>query len=233
MLAAIGLLQGQNAIPPYQPRPQVSDYAASKAIAGDTQFIGAESLAHSVPISRGGMLFAENHIVIEAAFYGPVRQMVSLAPEHFTLLLNGKKVPILVDSPGAVAGSMRDSIFTTGPNLEASGSVGDAGVVLGRRRPQTGVPGLDTPPGRRPGPPQAPAPENRSGVPLKRPLDVREEIERVSLNRGEYKLPSGGLLYFPFRGKLKSIKNMVLQYSPPGGTPVELTLIPMAVSQND
>ena len=226
ILAAIGLLYGQNAVSVYEPRTRVSDYAAAKAFADNIQFGGAESLAHSVPISRGGMLFAENHIVIETAFYGPIGQAISIAPEHFTLLVNGKTPPILADAPGAVAASMRDSVFSTGPHLEVGGSVGDAGVVLGRRRPQTGVPEIDTTRGRRPAPPQAPVPEDRSGVPRNQPLDVGEEMERVSLPRGECKLPTGGLLYFPFRGKLKSIKSMILRYSPPGGTPVELSLTP-------
>jgi hypothetical protein len=228
-LAGLLIVQYGNAqissIPGFEPRAKVSDYAVSKPLRGESRFLAAESLARSVPVSRGGMLFAENHIVIEAAFYGPVRSTVSLAAEHFTLVVNGKKPEILPDTPGSVAGSMRDSIFSTGPNLQASGSVGDAGVILGRRRPQTGIPDLDTQPGQRPLPPRAPGPENRSGK-TTQPMDVREEIERVSLTRGEFKLPTGGLLYFPYGGKLKSIKSMVLRYHPPEGEVVELTLIP-------
>jgi hypothetical protein len=225
--AVVGILNAQNpSFAGFEPRPKASDYAASKPLVGESRYLAAESLARSVPVSRGGMLFAENHIVIETAFYGTVRSRVSLAAEHFTLVINGKKPEILPDTAGSVAGSMRDSIFSTGPNLQASGSVGDTGVILGRRRPQTGVPDLDTRPGQRPLPPRAPGHEDRSGNAAPQPLDAREEIERVSLSRGEFKLPTGGLLYFPYRGKLKSIKTMILRYHPPQGEVVELNLIP-------
>ncbi len=227
-LAALGssVLEGQipHSIPAFEPRAKASDYAISKPL-GEDKVLAVESLARSVPVSRGGMLFAESHIVIEAAFYGPVRSFLTVAPEHFTLVINRKKPEILADTPGAVAGGMRDSVFSNGPNLQASGSVGNTGVVLGRRRPQTGVPDLDTIPGQRGPLPRAPGQEDRSGNAPQQALDVREEIDRVSLQRGEYRLPSGGLLYFPYRGKLKSIKSMVLRYHPPGAEPVELNIL--------
>jgi hypothetical protein len=209
----------------------VSDYAASAEIAAGRFTLAAESLAHSVPVSRGGVLFAENHIVIEVAFFapsheGPSHQIVAFEPEQFTLRVNRKQPEILPDSPGAVAAGMRDSIFSAGPNLQASGSVGDAGVILGRRRSQTGIPDLDRVPGQRPPLPRAPEQPDRSGNSPPQPLDIDQELQRASLSRGEFRLPTAGLLYFPYRGKLKSIKHMVLRYHPPGRAPVELTLVP-------
>lgn len=174
--------------------------------------IAAESLAHSVPISAGGMLFAENHLVIEVAFFGPSGRSFLIAPEHFTLTINGKRIPLLPDPAGVVAGSMRDSIWNQGPNLEASGSIGNSGVVLGRRHPDTGVPDLDRA-GRDPQMPRAPGQENRSGVPPKQRLDIPAELELVTLTRCECKVPVAGLLYFPYRGKLKAIQSMILHYT--------------------
>jgi hypothetical protein len=214
----------QTNVPRYEPRAKASDYAASLAFGPDgAKSFAAESLAHSVPVSGGGMLFAENHLVIEVAIYGPPGKAESIAAEHFSLFMNGKKIPLLPDAPGSVAAGMRDSMWNSSPNLEASGSVNGAGVILGRRRPQTGVPDIDAT-RRAPQPPRAPTGTGRE--PSKAPIDIAEELDKVSLSRCDCKLPTGGLLYFPFRGKLKSIKSMVLHYTPPNGDTVELKLAP-------
>ena len=105
-------------------------------------------------------------------------------------------------------------------------NVGNTGVVLGRRRADTGIPDIDGS-GRGQRLPRAPGNEDRSGAPPKQPLDIPAELARVSLARCECKLPVAGLLYFPYRGKLKAIKSMVLQYTAAGdGSTVSLEINP-------
>ena len=60
----------------------------------------------------------------------------------------------------------------------------------------------------------------------KAPLDIPAEVTTASLQPCDCKLPVAGLLYFPYRGKLKAIKSMVLRYAPPGGEAVDLKLQP-------
>ncbi len=212
-----------------QPRASASDYAAS-ATFGDRS-LGAEFLAHSVP-APGGVLFAAGHLVVDVGMFAPpgksgVSTVTNIAPEHFTLTHNGKKIPLLTDSAGSVAAAMRESPMNGGPHLEATGSINNSGVILGRRRQETGVPELDRR-GRGEDIPRAPG-QDQVRPPAGVPLNLQAELERAALQRCECKLPSGGLLYFPFAGKLKSIKSLVLHYSPDGdGKPpaVNLTLIP-------
>jgi hypothetical protein len=209
-----------------KPREKPADYAVQANVA-DNLTLTAESLARSIPVSSG-VLFAEDHLVIEVAFFGPVgRRPHKFAPEDFVLLINGSKLPLLPDSPGSVAMSMRDSVFHTRPTLQASGSINNAGVLIGGRRPTIGAPDIDQR-SRGPVPPRVPESTDRSGgVSTRETLDVPKAIEEAALLTCECKTPVAGLVFFPYRGKLKSIRKMVLRYTPqPGTTSVDLNLLP-------
>lgn len=191
------------------PREKPEDYSVRAAIAKDWT-LGAEFLARSVPVADG-VLFSEDYVVIEVKFFGPVGKPIATSPAHFSLTLDaGKKAQKLQpETASLVAASMRDSIFNAGrPNLTAQGQIGNGpGVIVGGRRPTVGAPDID---GRRrgPAPPQAPD----TGPPPKPPIDLGAAVANASLGEYERKPPTGGLLYFAYRGKLKAIKSMVLHY---------------------
>jgi hypothetical protein len=206
------------------PRSKPLDYPVRTVVPGTGIEIAAEHLGHSLPVS-GGMLFAPDHLVIEVALFGSPDKPVALSPQHFSLTINGRKTPLLPDSPGSVAMSMRDSPMNIRPSLQASGSVGNAGVILGRR-PNTGIPDIDAR-NRGPAPPQAPGVPGRSGAGPREEVDIPAAVTRAALADCICKTPLAGLLYFPYTGKLKSIKSMVLHYTPGGdGQPVSLRLLP-------
>ncbi len=208
------------------PRDKPEDYPAKAHLPGTTNIVAAESLAHSLPVN-GGVLFAPDHLVIEVAFFGPSMRPFTIAPGDFTLTINGARVPLSADSAGSVAMTMRDTPWQTRPTMQASGSVGNAEVIVGARRPTIGVPDIDNRT-RGPMPPRAPESENRTGADLKTPLDVNQAVAAAALSACDCKLPVAGLLYFPYTGKLKAIKSLVLHYAPAGteAKPIDLKLFP-------
>ncbi len=227
----LSLLAGSVTLPAQQPqqetpapRSKPADYPVRTIVPGTGIEIAAEHLGHSLPVS-GGMLFAPDHLVIEVALFGSHAKPVAISPQHFILSINGRKTPLLSDSPGSVAMSMRDSPMNMRPSLQASGSVGNAGVILGRR-PTTGIPDIDAR-NRGPAPPQAPGAPDRSGAGTRAEIDIPSAVTSAALTDCNCKTPLAGLLYFPYPGKLKSIKSMVLVYTPGGdGQPVSLRLLP-------
>jgi hypothetical protein len=82
--------------------------------------------------------------------------------------------------------------------------MGDAGVLIGRPRPTSRFPGdrrpdIGNPPGR-----------TTADSPQKEQVDYRRLIEDASLPEGKRMKPAAGYLYFPYDGKLKSIKTVEL-----------------------
>lgn len=214
------------------PRAKASEYQASVAIPGSSSHtLAADYLGHSAPTGRG-VLFAPNHIVLEVAVFGTEPIVVRHA--HFQLQLTGKvapKNPIATDPSSYVAATMREGSIhsANAPNLEATGSLGNAGVILGRRRPSTGSPDLDsTRQGRGPAPPVVGAPgHDRSGNSAEAPIDPVEALAKVELEPGERKMPARGLLFFPYAGKLKPLRTITLLYQPdPNKAAVALPLLP-------
>lgn len=206
------------------PRAKPADYRDhGETSPGSGVIVAAENLGRSVP-AAAGMLFAPDHLVIEVGFLGPAGKVQRIDPRHFTLTVNGKQPPLVPDSPGSVAMSMRDSPMNARPSMQASGSIGNAGVILGRR--PTGIPDIDA---RTRGPelPRAPEPENRSGNAPRGGPDLNETLHTAALRDCECKTPVAGLLFFPYAGKLKSIRTLVLRYTPdPTAKPVVLELLP-------
>src|SRR5262249_50755968 len=118
----------------------VSLYPAHLAL-GERTF-AAEYLARSIPVP-GGSLFTEDYLVIDVAADGPKDDSLTLSASHFALRMNGKKIPILAQTPAVVALSLKFAGWTR-PRLEAGAGLGNAGVVLGRPAPVERFPGDPT-----------------------------------------------------------------------------------------
>ena len=164
-------------------------------------------------------------MVIEVALFGPAAARkadpLRISSNQWTLVINKAKLPLLADTPAMVATSIKypDS---EGPQFTATGSINDAGVIAGapsRRYPPEVNP-RRTPPGQ----PRAPQPEDRSG--LRRSAEsLDEQIRNASLIEGETGLPTAGLLFFRYPGKLTKIKSLELVYQPrPEATAVRIAI---------
>src|SRR5438552_387234 len=68
--------------------------------------LAAEYLARSIPVP-GGSLLTEDYLVIDVAWFGPKYDSFALSSSHFTLRMNGRKTPILTQTPGLVAASLK------------------------------------------------------------------------------------------------------------------------------
>lgn len=228
--AMLWLAQAPNA-DSLPPREKPTEYQASVSISGGCT-LASDYLGHSAPASRG-VLFTPDHVVVEVAIFGS--GAIDLNTSHFRLQLTGgrgaAKEPVRPEPASVVAASMREGSMSSygRPNLEASGTIQDRGVILGRRRPTTGVPDLDSQrPGRGPDPPVTGAPgHDRSGNAKEVPLEPAEALASAEVANGEWKLPVRGLLYFPYRGKLKALKTITLLYQPEANSPaISLSLLP-------
>lgn len=180
--------------------------------------IAAEYLVRSV-ITGEHHFAVEDYLVIEVRFQPVKGERIRLAHEHFTLRLNGRKHGILPQSPQMVAAALKYADWERRPTMTAAGSVGDAGVILGRPPVTERFPGDPRPRQQRlPGPvPRAPEMEDRSGVdkaPRQKPEEV---VVAAALPEEETSHEVRGFLYFPYQGKPKSIKKLELLYSGPAG----------------
>jgi hypothetical protein len=185
--------------------------------------LAADFLGHSFS-GPAGMFAAEDYIVVDVAIYPEPGAAIPAAHSHFTLRLNGRKIPLMTQPAQFVAASLKYEDWTMRPTLTATAGVGDAGVILGRPESTERFPGDPRPRQRRlPNPPSAPAPEDRSGIDRAPPPNPAEICVEQSLPEGEITAPVRGYLYFPFRGKLQSIKKAELLYSR-GGVSATLTL---------
>jgi hypothetical protein len=203
------------------PRSQPSDYPAHAQFPAFE--IGAEYLVHNIPLEKGEY-WARDYLVVEVILVPRGRESIDLSSNQFMLRINGKKSLLYADSPGAVAAALKYPDWQTHPNLSAAAGIGDAGVVIGAppvvgRFPgdPTGVPPRPTP--------QDPNGENPYGVTPDsgRPLD--QAIAIAALPEGRITKFAKGCLFFPFRGKLKSIKALDLVYDPGAGAAPSLALM--------
>jgi hypothetical protein len=151
-----------------------------------------------------------DYLVVEVAIYSTSREPQRVSTGAFTLRLNGKKEALLAQSPNLVAASLKYPDWEYRPHLEARGGTADGGVIVGRPTPTERFPGDPT--GRRlPAPPRAPdsRPNGVEKRTLKTPAEVA--VERA-LPEGDRVLPVSGYLYFPYKGKPKSLKSVELVF---------------------
>jgi len=209
LFLAVALLYSQGTTPKQSP----SDYPVHATVGNLT--LAAEYLVHAIPAAEGSY-FTNDYLVIEASFFGPHLTPVKMSAEHFTLRINGQKSPLLTQAPGIVGASLKYPDWEQRPTLTASAGAGNGQIILGRPVPVERFPG-DPNARRGPAPPRVPESENPSGQAKEPPMPVEERIQRSALPEGEHIVPSGGLLFFPFKGKTKSIRSLELLYDGSAG----------------
>lgn len=207
-LSAGALLSAQGTAP----KPEPTDYPAHTA--ADNGFtIAAEYLVHSIP-SPNVSLVANDYLVVDVAVFGPAKAKLNLTGGNFLLRINGQKTAISPDAPSTVAISMKYSDWTQRPTV--SGGVGaGAGDVTWEPSTAPRFPGDAS--GRPPLPNPVPS-QTDPNVPGKEPeIPIEARIQRVALESGIQILPKSGLLFFPWHGRMKSLKSLELIYQGPAG----------------
>lgn len=151
-----------------------------------------------------------DYIVIELAVFPKAGQTVKINPGQFTLRLNGKKSVLFPATPSMVAASLQYPNSEGYRGIEASGGIGNAGVILGG-------PGRSP---RFPGDPGGAYPRVGVGMPgpAETPMnDAPEAVVRLGWADSEVARPAAGYLYFPYSGKLAKIKTMELLFQGESG----------------
>jgi hypothetical protein len=188
--------------------PSLAWLAAIPAFCGVT----AEFQVRSV--SAGGETFiTPDYLVVEVTVTPPDRREIVVSHSQFTLRMNSKKQLLFPQAPAFVAASLRHPDWEMRPNVMAQAGP----VILGRPQVTERFPGDPVPAqGRLPRPPQAPAPEDRSGIEKERKRP-EEAVVEAALPEGPAALPVKGYLYFAHRGAIKKIKSLELIYRGPAG----------------
>ncbi|SRR5579864_3039652 len=194
-------------------KDKATDYPVH-AVAGKVA-IGADYLVHSIPAGDQTFL-AKDFLVLEVAVFPAFAEPVTIAGRTFTLRLNGAKFPLAPVSPGFVVASLKYPDWEQHPSAEASAGVGNAGVILGRPPAVGRFPDDRT--ASHPNPPRAPTTEEQNGVERTGPESAEEVINRTALPSGPTDHPASGFLYFPFKGKMKSLKSVELIYESEDGS---------------
>ncbi|MEZ5355637.1 MAG: hypothetical protein R2762_23630 [Bryobacteraceae bacterium] len=193
------------AIEPPKPKPEL--YPAHTALNAMT--LAAEYTGSSV-FGRRDTYYLPNYLVIDAAVFPAPRKIVRLSSGHFRLRVNGRKA-LLPQPPGMVALAVNDPAWSMNRRWETTGGVGP--VILGqpRRAPFPGDPTGSDPRNRAP----LPRPvenEDRSGVEKEPPESMQDVVKGEALLEGPVEQAVRGYLYFPYQGKLKSVKKLELLY---------------------
>jgi hypothetical protein len=195
LMAGLGFADGTT------PKPNPADYDVH-AYAGPFD-IGAEYMVHSFSAGEA-MYLAEHYLVVEVAFYPPLKDdVVTIDLAKFKLRLN-HRTALSADPPSQAAASLRPSMFDyQQPRLSGGIGAGPIGVGMGQPGP---VPGSPMP--RQPRTPEAAPP---GGI-ERTPVSPEEVLLNTALPAGSHKGPVSGFVYFRFEGKLKSVKNVELIY---------------------
>jgi hypothetical protein len=199
------------------PKEKSADYMAH-VVVGPVE-IAVDYLAHTIPGARDS-LFVRDYIVVEVAVYAKSR--VDLSAQKFALRLNGKKSPLLAQTPSMVAASIKYPDWGQHPSAVGYGGIGNGGATIGQPAPVERFPG--DPNGRSRPMPRAPDAGEVSGVEKAPSASPEEIVTRGAMPEGAVKPPVAGYLFFPFQGKLKSLKSAELVFDGVGG-PVTLRLI--------
>ncbi len=200
-----------------EPKPIAAEYPAH-GLAGGVG-IGAEYLVRSFS-GRSQTFFARDHLVVEVALYPAPNESLQVSSSQFTLRINKKE---LIAAQGAefVAAGFKYPDWEIRPRLEGMAGAGNGGVIVGRPEPRERFPG-DPTPGRTRLPPRPRAPDpDHTGSETQPPARAEDVVIESALRDGEFSAPVSGYLYFPYKGKTKSIRAVELLYR---GTSHTLTL---------
>ncbi len=179
-------------------RDSPADYPVQGAVVD--MKIGVEYMVRSF-LADNQSFTIDDYLIVEMGVF-PQRE-AKLDLRRFTLRINGNSI-LHTQTPGMVAASVKYPDWTMRPSMQGGATTPDGrGVIIGR----------DPRVGRWPGDPrQSPEPENRTPQvqPDKEPIDYERLITRSSLPEGKFNKALAGFLYFPYNGKLKSIKTVEL-----------------------
>lgn len=193
------------------PRPKASDYPVHGRAARAE--IGAEYLSRTIS-EAGESYYTGIYLVVEVAVYPDKGVTLPVNSGDFQLRINGKKVPLVAQTPGIVAMSIRNPEWDRG-NRGTVGSIGMGGgdIIIGRPPPVERFPG-DPQATRGPRPPRAP--DEKEKV----PQDRGEAALRLALPQVEAETGVSGLVYFAYKSKLNNIRRLELLYEGPAGRQV-------------
>ncbi|MEZ5401900.1 MAG: hypothetical protein R2729_19660 [Bryobacteraceae bacterium] len=187
------------------PKAKVSDYPAYAELS--KLALGGEYNGSSA-FGRRDTYYLKNYLVVDVAIYPKPRTVLRVSIGQFRLRVNGKKI-IEPQPPGMAALTVNDPRWGTAPRFEQGGAIGP--VVLGppRRAPLPGDP-TGTDPRNRAPIPRPVENEDRSGVERERPEPMQDVVRGEALIEGPVEQAVRGYLYFPYSGKLKSVKKVEL-----------------------
>ena len=196
LLAAPALAQGT------KPKKTAAEYPLHTKTA-DME-IGVEYMVRSFGADQ--IMLADDFLVAEVAVYPLHRSGVQLDMRKFTLRINGKKQVLSPQPAGMVAASLKYPDWRQKPQMTLGGGMGDRGIIIGRPQGPPRFPGDARGESRLPAPPQAPTDQQVQ----QEPVDINELIQKIVLPEGLIRLPVSGYLFFPYTGKLKSLKTVEL-----------------------
>ena len=196
-------------------RAKAADYPVHVQAAGLE--LAAEYLVHSLPTSRG-VFFVNDYLVIEVAAFPISKTSSAISAQNLTLRINGRKTALLTQAPGMVAASLKYPDWEQPRSVTAQAGLGDTGVILGRPRATERFPGDPTPQqGRLPAPPRVPDDTRPSAAEREPEVPIDKLCQSLALPEGAFEGPVSGYVFFPFRGKTKSIHSLELVLETPAG----------------
>jgi len=204
LAAGASLAAGQSAA---DDRQRASDYPIS--LSTTRADVGAEFLIHTIP-SHNGYYLAKHFLVVDIGMFPKAGIRLKVSTNQFALRLNGASLPLLAQSPGTVAASLKYPDWGMPSGLSVGGSAGP--VVLSTD---------PNPVGRFPNDPNAPnapaPPENDENGP-------DYQLSLVALPDVSSDRPVRGCVFFQTDIRSKKIKSVVLEWTGPEGEPAVLRL---------
>lgn len=208
LLAAAGLLASAALLADgaLQPKAAPEQYPSHAQATGGA--LGADFLGRYLPGDKGSFMTG-NYLVVETAFYPRMPKPVQLSSGDFRLRLNGK-LDLVAQSPGIVAGAIRNPRWEGDRGVTVGGGVGPAVIVS---RPTRREP-------RFPGDPEIRTPGGGSSTRIEDgnvERDGGDAAIRRALPETECDKPVAGLLYFAWKDPLRKLKSIELVYDGPAG----------------
>lgn len=191
-----------------EPKPKAGDYPAHAQTAAAS--IGAEFLGRYLPGEKTSYMTGD-YMVVEVGFYPAIKgNLLSLRSGDFRLRLNGKR-DLATQSPGIVAGALRNPHWEHERGVTTSGGIGPAVIVVRPERRQPRFPG---------DPESRPPAGDRSEPRIKdenQEQDAGDAAIRRALVDGQVDRPVAGLLYFAWDEPIRKLKSVDLVYEGPAG----------------
>lgn len=176
------------------PRTSPAEYQAQARAGAVT--IAAEFQGHSVPTLQGP-LGTEDYVSVETGLFGSPGARMTVSAADFSLRINGNK-PVPSQPFGLVAGSVKDPEWAPPELVEAKAKAKLNGGGDGQQSDPIGPP-----------------PPVKIPVPVQRGWAQR--VQKVALPEGDRPLPQAGMIFFQYRGRIKSIYSLELIYAGPAG----------------